>query len=112
MESSRSATATWRPYRGRDPIPTIEGGATFVQELANARRAVFRRIAGGSRYVPVEYAARYRDALEFRSAWTRGCIRPACSDPLLELARRYCRTHGPFTTAENRSQVRTRTGGG
>ena len=37
--------------------------AAGVQELVRARRAVVLRIAGESRYVPVEYAARYRDAV-------------------------------------------------
>src|SRR5208282_2364133 len=34
-----------------------------INELANSRRAVRVRIAGDSRYIPVEYASRYRDAL-------------------------------------------------
>src|SRR5262249_11789160 len=37
--------------------------AASVRELIEARRAVRVSIAGGHRYIPVEYAARYRDAL-------------------------------------------------
>ena len=37
--------------------------ATAIQELAAVRRVVRVRIAGESRYIPAEYAARYRDAL-------------------------------------------------
>src|SRR6202044_499474 len=37
--------------------------AATIAELTNNRRAVRVRIAGDYRYIPVEYAARYRDAL-------------------------------------------------
>jgi ATP-dependent Lhr-like helicase len=76
-----------------------------VDELARARRAVSVMIAGQSRMIPVEYAARYRDAL--------GVPLPTgLPETLLELAphaaadlaRRYARTHGPFTTAEMASR--------
>jgi ATP-dependent Lhr-like helicase len=72
-----------------------------LEELTAARRAVRVRIAGETRYIPVEYAARYRDAVGTP-------LPPGLADvflestghPLLELLRRYARTHGPFTTAE------------
>ncbi len=78
--------------------PEIAAG---VDELVDSRRAVRLRIAGQSRFVPVEYAARYRDALG-------APLPPGLADvflqrseePLKELARRYARTHGPFTSAE------------
>ena len=71
-----------------------------IAELTRARRAIPIPLAGQQRYVPVEYAGRYRDAL--------GAPLPAgLPESLLEpvphagqdLARRYSRTHGPFTTA-------------
>ena len=72
-----------------------------IAELTRARRAITVGIAGQSRNVPVEYAGRYRDAL--------GVPLPVgLPDALLQvsphatqdLARRYARTHGPFTTVE------------
>ena len=72
-----------------------------VSELTRGRRAIHLPIAGDTRVVPVEYAGRYRDAL--------GVPLPTgLPESLLEqsphaaqdLARRYARTHGPFTTAE------------
>jgi ATP-dependent helicase Lhr and Lhr-like helicase len=71
-----------------------------IAELTRARRAIPIPLAGQQRYVPVEYAGRYRDAL--------GAPLPVgLPESLLEavphagqdLARRYSRTHGPFTTA-------------
>jgi ATP-dependent Lhr-like helicase len=69
--------------------------------LLLARRAITVNIGGEARVLPVEYAARYRDAL--------GVLLPAglpesllASSPTAaqDLARRYARTHGPFTTAD------------
>jgi ATP-dependent Lhr-like helicase len=80
---------------------TVEGGVTFAQELARSRRALLLRIAGEPRYVAVEYAARYRDALGVPlPPGLAEAFLGRVQDPLLELARRYARTHGPFTTAE------------
>jgi ATP-dependent helicase Lhr and Lhr-like helicase len=73
--------------------------AASIGELVDSRRAVRVRIAGESRYVPAEYAARYRDALgtplppTLAEAFLQGS-----DDPLRELVRRYARTHGPFTS--------------
>src|SRR5260370_14357102 len=36
---------------------------SWIEDLTAARRAVRVRIAGQTRYIPVEYAARYRDAV-------------------------------------------------
>ncbi len=72
-----------------------------AEDLARSRRALTVAIAAEHRLIPVEYAARYRDAL--------GVPLPTgLPDALLalapnaagDLARRYARTHGPFTTAE------------
>ena len=83
---------------------TLEVAAT-VADLIAPRRAVRVRIAGESRIIPVEYAGRYREAL--------GAPLPpgleTSADPLLEIVRRYARTHGPFTTADivTRYQLQT-----
>ena len=75
--------------------------AATVKQLTEERRAVRVRIAGESRYIPVEYAARYRDA--FGTPLPPGLadvfLAPS-EDPLLEIVRRYARTHGPFTVAD------------
>ena len=73
----------------------------IAAELIRTRRAVQISVGGEARIVPVEYAGRYRDAL--------GVPLPmGLPDSLLapvprathDLARRYARTHGPFTTVE------------
>src|SRR5580704_10887896 len=82
----------------RSTTPAI---ASTITDLTNARRAVRVRIAGESRFIPVEYAGRYRDALG--TPLTPGLAEvflTSSEDPLRELIRRYARTHGPFTTQE------------
>jgi ATP-dependent Lhr-like helicase len=75
--------------------------AESIHDLLASRRVLRIRIAGHERYIAVEDAARYRDALGIplppglADAW----LQPV-RDPLLELVRRYARTHGPFTTAD------------
>ena len=76
-------------------------GEDWLAELLAERRAVELRIAGEVRYVAVEDAARYRDAL--------GCALPvglpaafmsdalaAGADPMDELVARFAATHIPF----------------
>jgi ATP-dependent Lhr-like helicase len=72
-----------------------------LDDLERERRAVAMRIGGEQRYVAAEDAGLYRDAL--------GAVPPgglpdvfleAVDEPLARLARRYARTHGPFTTKE------------
>jgi len=75
--------------------------AESVTELVNARRAVSVRIAGASRYIPVEYASRYRDALGVPlPPGLPDIFLERTKDALREIVRRYARTHGPFTTQE------------
>jgi ATP-dependent Lhr-like helicase len=75
--------------------------ATSVQELIAARRVLRIRLAGQPRFIAVEDASRYRDALGIPlppglpEVWLE-----KAADPLLSIARRYARTHGPFTVAE------------
>ena len=69
-----------------------------VVSLVESRRVLLLAVAGEARYVPVEYAAQYRDALgvplpeDLAATWLK-----SQAEPLLELLSRYSRTHGPFT---------------
>jgi len=82
----------------RSETPEIAG---TIGELVSSRRAVRVRIAGDTRYIPVEYASRYRDALGTPLPPGLADVFLAKSeDPLREILRRYARTHGPFTTAQ------------
>jgi len=73
----------------------------MLQRLVDERRAAKMRIGGEERYIAAEDAGLYRDAL--------GAVPPGglpdtflepVEEPLRRIARRYARTHGPFTTAE------------
>jgi ATP-dependent Lhr-like helicase len=69
-----------------------------VDELLAAQRVLRLPIAGEVRYVAVEHAAQYRDALGatlppgLAATW----LQPQ-PDPLLQLLGRYARSRGPFT---------------
>jgi ATP-dependent Lhr-like helicase len=81
-------------FSGGSPTANIAG-------LTAARRAVRVRIAGQTRFIPVEYAARYRDAVGVPlPPGLAGVFLESTPAPLFELLRRYARTHGPFTTAD------------
>ena len=69
-----------------------------VERLIRARRLLELRIAGEKRLVAVEDAARYRDALgvPLPPGLPTALLEPV-AQPVLELVRRYARTHGPFT---------------
>jgi ATP-dependent Lhr-like helicase len=84
--------------RARCASPEV---AATVDELARGRRVVRIRIAGGSRFIPVEYAARYRDALgvPLPPGLAQAFLEPI-ANPVAGIARRYARTHGPFTLDE------------
>ncbi|MFL6279843.1 MAG: DNA glycosylase AlkZ-like family protein [Vicinamibacterales bacterium] len=72
-----------------------------IAELGRARRAIAVNIGGRPRVIPVEYAGRYRDALgvPLPVGLPEALIAPA-PQATQDLARRYARTHGPFTTQE------------
>ncbi|HVH55741.1 MAG TPA: crosslink repair DNA glycosylase YcaQ family protein [Vicinamibacterales bacterium] len=72
-----------------------------VDELIASRRAISVTIAGTVRILPVEYAGRYRDALgvPLPPGLPESLLQPS-PHAALDLARRYARTHGPFTTEE------------
>ncbi|MGZ4530887.1 MAG: Lhr family helicase, partial [Mycobacteriaceae bacterium] len=72
----------------------------WLEQLATNRRALTVRVAGEQRYIAVEDAGRYRDALG--TALPVGvpeAFTEPMPDPLAELASRYARTHGPFAPA-------------
>ncbi|HEX3345627.1 MAG TPA: DEAD/DEAH box helicase, partial [Polyangiaceae bacterium] len=78
-----------------------EEAAGWTRDLVRSRRIVPLRIAGSERFVAVEDAARFRDALG--TALPRG-LPPALleppPDPLRSLVTRYGRTHAPFVAAD------------
>jgi len=73
--------------------------ATTVDRLIKARRALELMVAGDKRVMAVEDAARFRDALgvPLPPGLPSAFLEPA-PDALLDIVRRYARTHGPFTT--------------
>lgn len=75
--------------------------ASSVKQLVQARRVLELPIAGEPRFVPVEYAARYRDAIgiPLPAGLPQTFLQPL-ADPLGELVTRYARTHAPFTAME------------
>ncbi len=74
---------------------------THVDRLVRARRLLELRIAGEKRLVAAEDAARYRDGLgiPLPPGLAVALLEPV-AHPVLELVRRYARTHGPFTLRE------------
>jgi ATP-dependent Lhr-like helicase len=81
-------------------ISSVEAG-DVVDALVRGRRAVSVRIAGEPRYIAVEDAARYRDALgiPLPHGVPESLLSPV-RDPLGDLVLRYARTHAPFTATE------------
>ncbi len=74
----------------QDPTP-------WLAELQTARRALPVRIGGQDRWIAVEDAARYRDALGVSLPQGLPAVFLAPADePLTSLLRRWARTHGPF----------------
>src|SRR5205807_10556190 len=75
--------------------------ASWIKELEHARRVIPISLAGQRRYIAVEDAARYRDAfgVPLPPGLAQVWLEPA-SEPLLEIFRRYARTHSPFSTAD------------
>jgi ATP-dependent helicase Lhr and Lhr-like helicase len=75
--------------------------AGHLERLLRARRLLEIKIAGEKRLIAIEDAARYRDALgiPLPPGIATALLEPVAA-PVLELARRYARTHGPFTLRE------------
>jgi ATP-dependent Lhr-like helicase len=75
-----------------------EAVARSVRSLVAQRRLVTVRVAGQSRFIAVEDAGRYRDAIGAPlPPGLPGALLEGVADPLGDLALRYARTHGPFT---------------
>jgi ATP-dependent Lhr-like helicase len=72
-----------------------------VDRLVRSRRLLELRIAGERRLVAAEDAARYRDGLgiPLPPGLAVALLEPV-AHPVLELVRRFARTHGPFTLRE------------
>jgi ATP-dependent Lhr-like helicase len=72
-----------------------------IGDLLRARRAITVNIGGQPRLLPVEYAGRYRDALgvPLPVGLPESLIAPV-PQATQDLARRFARTHGPFTTQD------------
>jgi ATP-dependent Lhr-like helicase len=72
-----------------------------LPRLLRARRLLEVRIADEKRLIAIEDAGRYRDALgiPLPPGIATSLLAPVAA-PVLELARRFARTHGPFTLLE------------
>jgi ATP-dependent Lhr-like helicase len=74
---------------------------TAMRALLAARRVVALTLAGDARFVAIEDAARYRDALgtPLPGGLPATLLAPV-NDALAEVIRRYGRTHAPFTAGD------------
>ncbi len=85
---------------GERVLPDVSVDA-MLEALSGDRRAVQMRIGGEDRWIASEDAGLYRDAF---GAVPPGGLPAAfldeTPDPFQRLARRFARTHGPFTTRE------------
>ncbi|MGE3858307.1 MAG: crosslink repair DNA glycosylase YcaQ family protein [Dehalococcoidia bacterium] len=75
--------------------------ASALPALEASRRIVQVSVGGERRYIAAEDAARYRDGVGAPPppGLPEAFLEPA-ADPLVDLARRYARTHGPFSVLE------------
>jgi ATP-dependent Lhr-like helicase len=72
-----------------------------LDRLVRSRRLLELRIAGERRLIAAEDAARYRDGLGIPlPPGLAAALLDPVAHPVLELIRRYARTHGPFTTRQ------------
>lgn len=75
--------------------------SAMLEQLTTARRIIEVRIAGEPRFIAVEDAARYRDALgTVLPMGLPAALLEPCEAPLLDLVSRYVRTHGPFVPGD------------
>ena len=78
-----------------------EGVEDTIAKLARARRALDVQVAGEKRWIAVEDAARYRDALGVPlPPGLPSAFLEEAPHAMVDLVRRFARTHGPFTTHE------------
>ena len=101
----RPSVAHGRPDAGRaamrvlpSPAEEVDG---WVSRLIKARRVLELMVAGEKRLMAVEDAARLRDALgvPLPPGLPLAFLQPV-PDALLDVVRRFARTHGPFTTQD------------
>jgi ATP-dependent helicase Lhr and Lhr-like helicase len=72
-----------------------------LPRLLRARRLLEIKVANEKRFIAVEDAARYRDAIGIPlPPGLPASLLASVTAPVLEVARRYARTHGPFTLHE------------
>ncbi|WP_255551377.1 DEAD/DEAH box helicase [Granulicella sp. dw_53] len=75
--------------------------ADAVAKLMRARRVLEVQVAGERRLIAVEDAARYRDAVGIPlPPGLPGAFLEESPEAMVDLVRRFARTHGPFTTHE------------
>jgi len=75
--------------------------AESMGKLMRARRVLEVQVAGAKRLIAVEDAARYRDALGVPlPPGLPGAFLEEAPEALVDLLRRFARTHGPFSTPE------------
>ena len=72
-----------------------------LDALLRAGRVIEVTVAAERRFIAIEDAARYRDALDIDlpKGIPASLLKPV-ETPVMELLRRYARTHGPFTAQE------------
>ncbi len=76
-------------------------GLDAAAALVSSRRAVPVRVAGEERLIAIEDAGRYRDGLGVSPpAGVPDAFGTPVPDALLQLVRRWARTHGPFVARE------------
>jgi ATP-dependent Lhr-like helicase len=102
----RDADGTHDLLRELGDLSTLEATARgaqpgWLEELETGHRAVRVRIHGEERWIAVEDAGRYRDALgvALPVGVPHAFLEPA-PDPLAELVARWARRHGPFVPAD------------
>ena len=84
--------------RSSEASNTVEG---WLEELSSESRILSISVAGESRWIAAEDAARYRDALGIPiPAEIPAAFLTAMADPLADLVSRYARTHAPFRAEE------------
>jgi len=82
--------------RASVPAEDVEA---YVARLLKARRVLELKVAGEKRVAAVEDAARFRDVLGVPlPPGLPSAFLESVPDALLDIVRRYARTHGPFTT--------------
>ena len=80
---------------------TAPSVAITVERLRKSLRVLEVSVAGEKRLIAVEDAGRYRDAVGVPlPPGLPTAFQAAVADALLDLVRRFGRTHGPFTTSE------------